>query len=78
MNIDRIFTFGCSWTRHWWPTWSNVIRYSVNAPVFNWGLGRIGNVGIFHRLVECDLKNKFTDRDLILVQWSLWTREDRF
>lgn len=77
-NIDRIFTFGCSWTKHWWPTWVDVIRYSVDIPVYNWGYGGIGNVGIFHRLVECDLKNKFTDKDLILVQWSSWTREDRF
>jgi hypothetical protein len=29
-------------------------------------------------MVEADLKHKFTERDLILVQWSTWTREDRF
>jgi hypothetical protein len=76
--MNRIFTFGCSWTKHWWPTWADIIRYSVDIPVYNWGLGGIGNVGIFHRMVECDLKYKFTDKDLILVQWSSWTREDRY
>jgi hypothetical protein len=55
-----------------------MIRYSTNIPVENWALEGTGNVSILHRMVECDLKNKFTDNDLILVQWSSWTREDRF
>lgn len=79
MKYDRIFTFGCSWTRYVWPTWADIIRYASDAPpVYNWGNPGIGNVGIFYKMVECDLKNKFTDRDLILVQWSSWTREDRY
>jgi hypothetical protein len=78
MNYERIFIFGCSFTKHQWPTWADIIRYNSDVPVENWGYGGIGNVGIFHRLIECDLKNKFTDKDLILVQWSSWTREDRF
>lgn len=78
MKYDRIFIFGCSWTNYKWPTWADIIRYSTDTPVENWGLEGIGNVAILHRMVECDLKNKFTDRDLILVQWSTWTREDRY
>jgi len=76
--MGRIFTFGCSWTRHWWPTWADIIRYSVDVPVYNWGYGGIGNVGIFHRMLECDLKNNFTQDDLILVNWTSWTRNDNF
>lgn len=78
MKYDRIFIFGCSFTKHQWPTWADVLRYNSDVPVENWGYGGIGNIGIFHRLVECDCKNKFTDRDLLLVQWSGWSREDRF
>lgn len=78
MKYERIFIFGCSFTKHQWPTWADVLRYNSDIPVENWGYGGIGNVGIFHRLVECDLKNKFTNKDLILVQWSAWSREDRF
>jgi len=78
-KYDRIFTFGCSWTHYIWPTWADMIRYTDQAPnVINWGKGGMGNVGIFYRMIECDLKNKFTENDLIIVQWSSWTREDRF
>jgi hypothetical protein len=78
MKYERIFIFGCSFTKHQWPTWADIIRYNSDIPVENWGYGGIGNVGIFHRMVECDLKNKFTEKDLILVLWSSWSREDRF
>jgi hypothetical protein len=79
MKYDRVFTFGCSWTRYIWPSWADIIKYTDQAPtVYNWGKPGIGNVGIFYRMIECDLKNKFTENDLIIVQWSAWTREDRF
>lgn len=78
MKYDRVFCFGCSWTHYKWPTWADIARYSTDIPVYNWGLRGIGNVGILHRMVEADLKHQFTDRDLILVQWTTWTREDRF
>jgi hypothetical protein len=78
MEYDRIFCFGCSWTNYRWPTWADIARYGSDVPVYNWGLRGIGNVGILHRMVEADLKHKFTDKDLIMVQWSTWTREDRF
>lgn len=78
-KYDRIFTFGCSWTLYIWPTWADIIRYTDQSPqVYNWGLTGIGNVGIFHRMIECDLRNKFTENDLIIVEWTSWTREDRF
>jgi hypothetical protein len=78
MIYKRIFIFGCSFTKHQWPTWADVIRYNADIPVENWGHGGIGNVGILHKLFECDLKNRFTQEDLILIQWSGWSREDRF
>lgn len=77
MQYKRIFTFGCSWTNYLWPTWADMIRYSTDIPVENWGVAGIGNVGIMHRMLECDLINKFTDEDLIITQWTNWTREDR-
>lgn len=74
---NRIFAFGCSYTHFLWPTWANIIEDDLNISAQNWGLSGIGNVGIFHKILECDLKNKFTDKDLILVNWSSWSREDR-
>ena len=78
MNFERVFCFGCSWTHYKWPTWADLCRYGTDKPVYNWGLRGIGNVGILHRMLEADLKHQFTDKDLILVQWSTWTREDRY
>ena len=78
-KYNRIFTFGCSWTLYIWPTWADIIRYTDQSPlVYNWGMPGIGNVGIFHKMIECDLTNKFTENDLIIVEWTSWTREDRF
>tara|TARA_R110002153_G_scaffold268551_1_gene433395 strand:+ start:1895 stop:2668 length:774 start_codon:yes stop_codon:yes gene_type:complete len=73
----RIFTFGCSFTSFIWTTWSDIIGDDLNIPVFNWGISGLGNVGIFHRMLECDLKYKFTSDDLIIVNWTSWGREDR-
>jgi hypothetical protein len=54
------------------------MAWDLGIPNENWGMSGIGNVGIFHRLVECDLKNKFDSDDLILILWSHWNREDRY
>ncbi len=73
----RIFTFGCSFTNYIWPTWADIIAEDLNLPYKNFGISGLGNVGIATLMLECDLKYKFTDSDLILVNWSSWHREDR-
>jgi len=79
MKYNRIFTFGCSWTKYCWPTWADMFRYTTASPILhNWGFPGIGNVGILYKMIECDLKNNFQEDDLIIVQWSAWTREDRY
>lgn len=76
--MSRLFTFGCSFT-HWpWPTWADIIEYELAIPHQNWGLAGLGNVGIHARLIECDMRNAFTQDDIILVVWSSWSREDRY
>jgi hypothetical protein len=77
-NYKRVFTFGCSFTEWFWPSWADIIATDLGIPAQNWGMGGVGNVAIQHRIVECDLKNTFTEDDLILVLWSSWAREDRF
>lgn len=77
MTYKRIFTFGCSYTEFIWPTWADIIGHDLNLPYENWGHAGTGNVYIAIKMLECDLKNKFTDTDLILVNWSSWHREDR-
>lgn len=76
--MSRLFTFGCSFTQFNWPTWAHIIAYELNIPHQNWGIAGLGNVGIHSRLLECDLRNKFNENDIIIVVWSCWGREDRF
>jgi len=74
----RFFAFGCSFTKYNWPCWADIISVDLNIPYENWAIPGLGNVGIFHRMMECDLKNKFNDDDLIIPLWSSWAREDRY
>ena len=77
-EFKRIFIFGCSFSNFRWPTWADMVRYSADKPFQNWGQKGIGNVAIMHKMVECDLKNNLNEDDLLIAQWSTWTREDRF
>jgi len=76
--FKRFFAFGCSFTQYVWPSWAEIISWDLNLPFQNWGMGGLGNVGIFHRMTECNLKNNFNSDDLIITVWSSWTREDRY
>lgn len=78
MNYQRIFTFGCSFTRYHWPTWADVLAVQSKLPTYNAAIAGLGNVGIAARLVEYDCKYHFTDTDLILVMWTSYIREDRY
>ena len=73
--MRRLFAFGCSYTKYFWPTWADLL--GINYDYFeNWGIGGIGNQCISQRVQECHLANKFTPNDTIIVQWSSYTRHD--
>jgi hypothetical protein len=76
----RIFTFGCSFTHYAWPTWADIIIkefQSQGIPGYNFGIAGLGNVGIYHVMLQAHIKYKFTADDLILVLWTTYNREDR-
>lgn len=75
-QYTRLFTFGCSFTAYNWPTWANIIAYDLAIPFHQMGQTGIGNVSIAAKMLECDIKHKFTSTDLILVNWSTWSRVD--
>lgn len=74
----RLFTFGCSYTNFFWPTWADIIATDLDIEYQNWGLSGLGNVGIQSRIVEADMKHRLTPDDMMIVLWSSWSREDRF
>lgn len=78
MKYKRVFGFGCSYTSFFWPTWIDIIGRDLDVPYQNWGICGAGNVAMTHRMVECDIKNNFTEDDLIISTWSTWHREDRY
>ena len=79
-KYKRFFTFGCSFTRYRWPTWSNILHQELHnvKKYYNIGLIASGNQLISNRITEIDLKYKFNETDLVMVMWSTFCREDRW
>lgn len=75
----RIFTFGCSYTRWYWPTWADIMqRSNPEIEIVNLGKPAIGNVRIAYRVQEMHLNGTIQPDDIILINWTSWHREDRF
>jgi hypothetical protein len=78
-KYKRFFTFGCSFTKYIWPTWSNILKEEMpNVEYYNIGTSGAGNMMISNRIVETNLKFKFNESDLVIVMWSTFCREDRW
>lgn len=76
-NYKRLFAFGCSFTRYYWPTWADILAEDI--PYYeNWGWGGAGNLYIFNAIMEAHNRHTFTKDDLIVVMWSNRNREDRY
>lgn len=78
MTYKRFFSFGCSFTQYYWPTWADIIAENLDIEFHNFGVCGIGNVGIMHQLLIADLKYNLNKDDLIIVGWTYWNREDRY
>lgn len=77
MVMQRLFTFGCSFTNWCWPTWADIVSQDYDY-YENWGLGGAGNKLIHASLVECIQRNNITADDTVIIMWSSQAREDRF
>lgn len=73
--MNRLFTFGCSFTQYNWPTWSDIIGQSFDY-YENWGRTGGGNYLISSRIAECDHIHKLTKNDTILVMFTSVPRID--
>jgi hypothetical protein len=78
----RLFTFGCSLTQYFYPTWADIIindfKEKYNAVGYNWGRSGAGNQYIFTKLWEADAIYNFCPEDIVIVQWTSMFREDRY
>lgn len=75
---QRFFAFGCSYTNYKWPTWADIIGYPYKRNYYNCGKEGAGNIYIFNMLMQIDQMHKLTKNDLVIIQWSSITREDRY
>lgn len=75
----RLFTFGCSFTEYMWGTWANILGYEFRESEFyNFGKSGAGNHYIFNTLMQADAAYNFTHEDLVIIQWTNVSREDRY
>lgn len=74
----RFFAFGCSFTKWKWPTWADVLANQLQIEYHNFAQPAVGNEYIFHKIVETNVKYKFNEKDLIIVCWTNFAREDRY
>lgn len=77
----RLFTFGCSITQFFYPTWADLLiaHYGDRAEIAeNWGKSGAGNQYIFTRIWEADSIYNFNKDDIVVVQWSAMYRDDRW
>lgn len=78
-KYKRIFTFGCSFTHWYYPTWANVVHQCApDITMINLGQGGGGNSFIANRMTQANRTYTFCDTDLVMVMWSTLCREDRY
>lgn len=78
-NVKRIFTFGCSFTNFFWPTWANIVSKEIDhAEFYNFGKSGLGNLGISAKISEAHYRFNFSESDLVMIMWSTFLREDRW
>jgi hypothetical protein len=73
----RLFTFGCSFTKYFWPTWADIIGQDFDY-FENWAEPGSGNVRIAHRITECVYSKNLTKDDTVCIMWSGISREDTY
>ena len=69
MDMGRLFTFGCSFTKYIYPTWADFIgtQFDIHQ---NWGKLGAGNFFIYSQLLECNQLNNINKDDTVLIMLS--------
>ena len=75
--MNRLITFGCSFTDYSWPTWADIIALDRGVAYENWAIGGGGNQQIARRALYRSLRG-FEPTDVVMIQWTSISREDRF
>ena len=78
-KYKRFVSFGCSFTRYWWPTWADCLAQEMpDAKFINTARSGAGNQYINTMLSLLSRKHNFGPETLVGIMWSTSCREDRF
>lgn len=72
----KLVTAGCSYTNYMWPTWADFLGASFDTYI-NAGKSGGGNRLIYNNLMYLVRNKVINENDLVIVQWSALSREDR-
>ena len=72
--MKRLFAFGCSFTRYWWPTWVLAIDENFDETQ-NWALPGGSNPFIATSVTEANQRHKFTKDDTVIIMWTSVARD---
>ena len=75
--MSRLFTYGCSFTKYYYPTWADILIKDAHLG-YNCGHIGSGNQLIANRIWETNSRTKFNNNDIIIIMWSNFFREDRY
>jgi len=73
--MNRLYTYGCSFTSYAWDTWADHIGKNFDKFV-NYGESGAGNQYILHKLTESDAKEEISADDYVGIMWSTAIRYD--
>ena len=78
-KYKRIFAFGCSYTRHIYTTYADIIASQYpDATFINMGKSGSGNQLLLSRLTQAHRIFNIDSEDLIVIMYPSITREDRW
>lgn len=80
---NRFFAFGCSFTKHTWPTWAHCSaelhrRMGVVDYTYNFGVGGASNKLIAHTVMLAHAVHNIDSEDIVYVQWTTHDRWDMY
>jgi|TARA_B100000214_G_C23957596_1_gene623646 hypothetical protein len=75
MIKKRLFTFGCSHTYYYWPTWANILSLGADE-FYNFGWPGTGDFRILNQVMRANERFKFGKNDYIGIGMSCNHRYD--
>ena len=78
---NRFFAFGCSFTKHNWPTWAHCSaelhrRMGIVDHTYNFGVGGASNKLIAHTVMLAKAVHNIDAEDVVYIMWTTPDRTD--